>query len=329
MPVGDRVLSLLMATRNDIWAIVLMRGVPLKIAQDSDDYFGMETKPELQTNAAAVDTELALLPIFGLPLGGFVPNIFYENQPGGIKLIGPELSRNMILVTRLDGPSVADVRRMIDDSLYAEQHRLAGLAVVDSRGITNPHDGYFAGDEWLRGARDALVKDGWTVKFDDDPNVLPPTDPCNQVALYLGWYRQDAYGPWMTPPPRFVRGAIAYHLHSFSANTIRSDTANWVGPLIAHGADATMGNRLRGPTSRSRRTRTSSRAASSPATTSPWPRTPRSAACRGWSPSSAIRSTARSCRRSTRRWRRTPPARAPTTTTGSSSRKCGAATSRA
>ena len=37
-------------------------------------------------------------------------------------------------------------------------------------------------------------------------------------------------------------GAIAYHLHSFSASTVRSTTQNWVGPLIAHGADATMGN---------------------------------------------------------------------------------------
>ncbi len=241
VPVGDRVLSLLMATRNDIWAIVLMRGVPLKIAQDADYYFGMETKPELQSNAAAVDSELALLPIFGLPLGGFVPNIFYENQPNGIKTIGPDLARNVILVTRLDGPTRADVERMIDDSIYAEQHRLAGLAVVDTRGMTDEHDGYTPGDDWLRGARDSLVKDGWTVKFDDKPDCIPPSDPCNEVAIYLGWYRQDAYGPWVTPPRRFVRGAIAYHLHSFSASTVRSPTSNWVGPLIANGAAATMG----------------------------------------------------------------------------------------
>ena len=241
VPVGERTLSLLMATRNDIWAIVLMRGVPLKISYDGDDYFGMQTKPELQTNAAAVDSELALLPVFGLPLGGFVPNFFYDLQPGGIKSIGPELARNMVLVTRLDGPSVDDVRRMIDDSIFAEHHRLAGLAVVDSRGLTDKHDGYEPGDEWLRGARDALVKAGWTVKFDDKPALIPATDPLNQVAIYLGWYSQDAQGPWVTPPPRFVPGAIAYHLHSFSANTIRSTTSNWVGPLIAHGADATMG----------------------------------------------------------------------------------------
>jgi uncharacterized protein (TIGR03790 family) len=241
VPVGDRTYNLLVATRNDIWAIVLMRGVPLKIMNDGDDYFGMESKPELQTNAAAVDSELALLPIFGLPLGGFVPNIFYDGQPGGIKTIGPELARNVVLVTRLDGPTVADVRRMIDGTLYAEKHRLAGLAVIDTRGMTDEKDGYTSGDDWLRGARDALVKNGWTVRFDDKPELIPPTDPLNQVAIYLGWYSQDAYGPWVTPPSRFLPGAIAYHLHSFSASTLRSDKSNWVGPLIANGADATMG----------------------------------------------------------------------------------------
>jgi hypothetical protein len=147
----------------------------------------------------------------------------------------------MILVTRLDGPHPSDVRRMIDDTLNAEKNRLAGVAVVDSRGLTDVKDAYTSGDIWLRGARDLLVRDGWDVKFDDKPDVLPATDPCNQVALYLGWYHDGAVGPWVTPPNRFVPGAIAYHLHSFSATTVRSENAGWVGPLIAHGADATMG----------------------------------------------------------------------------------------
>jgi uncharacterized protein (TIGR03790 family) len=239
--VRNRVLDLLVATRNDIWAIVLIRGVPLKIAPDPSDEDSMEDEPELQTNEAAVDSELALLPVFGLPKGGFVPNIFFDDQVSGIKRVGPELARNMVLVTRLDGPKVSDVRRMIDDTIYAEKNRLAGLAVVDSRGFTDVKDGYTCGDIWLRSARDSLVQDGWIMRFDDKPAVLPGTDPCNQVALYLGWYHDMAIGPWITPPDRFVRGAIAYHLHSFSASTVRSETACWVGPLIAHGAAATMG----------------------------------------------------------------------------------------
>jgi uncharacterized protein (TIGR03790 family) len=239
--VGNRVLNLLVATRNDIWAIVLMRGVPLKIAPDPSDTDSMQYEPELQTNAAAVDSELALLPVFGLPKGGYVPNIFFDDQMAGIKRVGPELARNMILVTRLDGPQPSDVRRMIDECLDAEKNRLAGLAVVDTRGITEVKDGYISGDIWLRNSRDSLVRDGWDVKFDDKPEVLPATDPCNRVALYVGWYHDGAIGPWVTPPKRFVPGAIAYHLHSFSAATVRGATSGWVGPLIAHGADATMG----------------------------------------------------------------------------------------
>jgi hypothetical protein len=79
------------------------------------------------------------------------------------------------------------------------------------------------------------------VLFDDNPATLPASLPINQVALYLGWYTPTANGPWITPPDRFVRGAIAYHLHSFSGWTVRNPTQNWVGPLIDHGADATMG----------------------------------------------------------------------------------------
>jgi hypothetical protein len=114
--------------------------------------------------------------------------------------------------------------------------------VIDSRGFTDVMNGYTEGDTWLRTSRDLLARDGWPVLFDDQPATLPASVPLSQVAIYLGWYTPDANGPWITPPDRFVRGAIAYHLHSYSAWTVRSTTQNWVGPLIDHGADATMGN---------------------------------------------------------------------------------------
>jgi hypothetical protein len=41
---------------------------------------------------------------------------------------------------------------------------------------------------------------------------------------------------------RFVPGAIAVHIHSFSAATLRDPRANWAAPLLAHGAAATLGN---------------------------------------------------------------------------------------
>lgn len=238
---GGRSLQLLVATRNDIWAIVLMRGVPLKIAPDPTDTDSLQLDPAMMTNAAAVDSELALLPIFGLPKGGFVPNIFFDIRGTNRHRPGSELAKRIILVTRLDGPTPEMVRRMIDDTIYAEKNRLAGLAVIDCRGIRDAKSNMIAGDVWLRNASGMLALDGWTLKVDEKPDVLPATDPCNQVAIYLGWYNDTAVGPWITPPDRFVRGAIAYHLHSFSAGTVRSMKDRWVGPLIAHGADATMG----------------------------------------------------------------------------------------
>jgi tetratricopeptide (TPR) repeat protein len=41
---------------------------------------------------------------------------------------------------------------------------------------------------------------------------------------------------------RFEPGAIAVHIHSFSAATLRDARANWAAPLLAHGAAATLGN---------------------------------------------------------------------------------------
>jgi uncharacterized protein (TIGR03790 family) len=240
--IGDRTLKILAATRNEIWAIVLLRGVPLKIADSPPTESSLEPQPQLKTNAAAVDSELALLPVSGLPPGGFVPNPFFDAYNSGEVRAGPELATKLIMVTRLDGPSAGDVRRMIDDCLAAEKNRLAGLAVIDSRGFTDAANGYTEGDRWLRTSRNLLAADGWPVLFDDRPATLPATEPVNHVAIYLGWYTPTANGPWITPPNRFVPGAIAYHLHSFSAWTVRSPTQNWVGPLIDHGADATMGN---------------------------------------------------------------------------------------
>jgi len=187
MLIGGRVMDLLMATRNDVWAIVLMRGVPLRIAEDPTLEGSLESLPSLQTNAAAVDSELrAFCPSSGLPPGGFVRMPFSTGRGPVSSAPARNWPPNSSLVTRLDGPRPADVRRMIDDSLYAEENRLTGLAVIDTRGLTDVKNDYTIGDDWLRHSHQMLVKDGWQVSFDDKPEVLPASDPCNHVAIYPG-----------------------------------------------------------------------------------------------------------------------------------------------
>ena len=61
-------------------------------------------------------------------------------------------------------------------------------------------------------------------------------------ALYYGWYADHLIGPFTQPGFRFAQGAVAVHIHSYSATTLRDPHANWVGPLLSLGAAASMGN---------------------------------------------------------------------------------------
>jgi hypothetical protein len=61
-------------------------------------------------------------------------------------------------------------------------------------------------------------------------------------VLYFGWYAGNLNGPFAPLTFRFPPGAIAFHIHSYSAQTLRSASSAWVGPLLARGATATVGN---------------------------------------------------------------------------------------
>jgi hypothetical protein len=61
-------------------------------------------------------------------------------------------------------------------------------------------------------------------------------------VLYFGWYSGSVDGPFTLPGFRFPPGAIALHLHSYSAATLRSADSGWTGPFVARGVTATVGN---------------------------------------------------------------------------------------
>jgi hypothetical protein len=76
---------------------------------------------------------------------------------------------------------------------------------------------------------------------DDNPATYPADFPMSHIAIYAGWYAGNADGPFSLPTVEFMPGAFAYHLHSYSAATLRSTSINWCGPLLARGATCTMG----------------------------------------------------------------------------------------
>jgi uncharacterized protein (TIGR03790 family) len=223
---------------NQIRFVALMRGIPLKIAGTAnypgDSFPG--TQQALNTNAAAVDSELAVLGLRTRKISGPIKNFYYQSfTPFMDARIPP-----FMLVCRLDGPTVDIVKNMIDGAIAAETNGLNGFAYINLRGITT--GGMAEGDRWLSGATLDLRKYGMPLVWDSSPALFPEDYPMDHVAVYLGWYSASVQGPMARDDFQFVPGAIAVHIHSFSGATLRDPHANWCAPLLAHGAAATLGN---------------------------------------------------------------------------------------
>lgn len=225
-------------TATQIRVLALVRGVPLKIAQDIAIPGDEPTGPEViaRTNAASVDSELAALGLFRSIVSGAVENPFFRRFTRAWELDVPWL----LLVARLDAPAPETVLRMIDDSIGAEKTGLKGFCYADARGIET--EGLKAGDDWIKAAAVDVRKWGMPVILDMSEPQFPPGYPMGYPALYYGWYSANIGPPFTDKDFRFLKGAVACHLHSFSAATLRDPNAGWAGPLIERGAAATTGN---------------------------------------------------------------------------------------
>lgn len=218
---------------------VLCYGVPLRILSDPNfkEPAADKLRPELRRNEAAVDSELTLLPLVEekLPLAGPIPNLLYAAT--NETWLHP--TNGVVLVARLDGPTPAIARGLVDKALEAEKDGLWGRAYFDLRGVSDP--GYKLGDTWIRSAADLCRRLGFPTVLDENPGTFPPAFPMDHIAYYLGWYDSDVSGPFAQPTVEFMPGAFAYHLHSYSAPSLRTTNRFWAGPLLAKGATATMG----------------------------------------------------------------------------------------
>ncbi len=224
--------------RNRIKFVALMRGMPLKIApggvSPGDKPMG---PPEAAGhNEAAVDSELATLGAFTRQLSGLRPNEYFRSYSRILDVNLPGL----MLVCRLDAPTPEMVRRMITDSIATEKEGLRGFAYIDARNIQQA--GYAEGDKWLYAAAAECRKHGIPAILDNGEGLFPDAYPMTRAALYYGWYTPNVAGPFARPDFHFPRGAVAVHIHSYSAATLRNPAGNWCAPLIAAGAAATVGN---------------------------------------------------------------------------------------
>ena len=221
---------------NKIRVLVTMRGVPLRIQPTPKSAPKPGDPPPANPMAghdeASVDSELAMFGVEGLPIDSVLQNKFYQST----KSISEANLPFLVLTARIDAPTFATCERMIRDAVAVEKTGLWGRAYVD---IANKIP---QGDAWL----ETVVKENNTVgiptvvdRFND---TLPKNYPMTDGSLYYGWYDLHVSGPFLNNRFAFRKGAVAMHLHSFSAEQLTDPSKNWSGALLERGAAVTVGN---------------------------------------------------------------------------------------
>jgi uncharacterized protein (TIGR03790 family) len=210
--------------------LIPVYGVPLGIIEQPS--LDGSSNPDQQRDEAAVDSELALLRASQTRTDGWIESPLFERATplgAGDSLLG---------VIRLDGPTARIAASLPEKAVLAETFGAGGRSFLDTRGLTDTADGYGYRDVHMRTVRAAWDALGLAYDHDDAMEVVDPSARENFLHYY-GWYAGDP-SAW-TGMPRFRTGAIAVHLHSSAAHTLRNARANWCAPLLAAGATATYG----------------------------------------------------------------------------------------
>jgi uncharacterized protein (TIGR03790 family) len=189
--------------------------------------------------SASVDSELALARLHTYSLSGWLPNpycLFYEGKSVGIR------KRDVLMVSRLDGPSEKIVRRVIDDSLAAERAGLKGVCYMDARWPipkeNQPFGGYGFYDQSIHRAGQEVKKSGlMPVVIEDTPALFQPGQ-CPKAALYCGWYSLAHY----VNAFQWQRGSVGYHIASSECVTLKIRNSQvWCKRMLEEGIAATIG----------------------------------------------------------------------------------------
>jgi uncharacterized protein (TIGR03790 family) len=191
-------------------------------------------------STASIDSELMLMWWDNYPLARWVVNPLYWQFADRQRAGAPPV----MMTCRLDGPSPVIAKRLVQDAVQVEKNGgLKGKVYIDARGI--PFDrakdrsgtGYGGYDESFREAAKLLKNVAkMDVTLDDQEAVFPPRS-CPDCALYGGWYALQNYQPCC----RFNVGAIAWHLASLEAVSLRHPGRQWAGNILMDGAAATLG----------------------------------------------------------------------------------------
>ncbi|MBK8232445.1 MAG: TIGR03790 family protein [Candidatus Eisenbacteria bacterium] len=204
--------------------VVLMRGVPLKIrgggGRDADQ--------------SAVDSELTLLPRLAqgesIAPRGKLPNPYYEPSLSGPFPAFDRQERNLVLVTRLDAFSAAEVESLIARAASASarldhptgSEPRARSVLLDQKDASRLD----LGNSWLRAAARAVASAGAEAVLDTTGVYRTDLPGDRSLVGYASWgsndpsYRRESRLRWED-------GGIATAFVSTSARTLREPPPRW------------------------------------------------------------------------------------------------------
>lgn len=225
-PVKEYVLA-----HDNILCIVPTRGVPLKV-KDQDGV----TKGQLEGHdEASVDSELMLVRAGEYDIDKALDSGYFKKETP------LTLADKIVVVCRLDGPTVEIVKGMIEKAVIAEALTADGSSFLDTRNLTSA-DAYQARDDAMEGVGTTWSNLGIPFTRDEFSDVAD-LSTIKDLLHYQGW---EASGHAPKDPVVFRTGAIAVHTHTgtsgiANAATVRGDKFGWAGPLLSWNATCTFG----------------------------------------------------------------------------------------
>ncbi len=214
---------------NAIDFIVLTKGIPIRLRDDG---------------GYSVDGHLAAMNLNVTPIEN--ADIAKGDTSGIPKALNPYFNRsdsfsskqyNMYLVTRLDGYTVEDAKRLVDASLAAKPER--GLFFFD--GADGKSGGYAQMQELMKRADDVLRTKGYVSRLDETKAFIAPDEP---LMGYVSWGSNDkGFSKTTYQKVKFKPGALAETFVSTSARTFSPVTTGQsvITDLIKSGVTGAKG----------------------------------------------------------------------------------------
>ena len=190
----------------------------------------------LESKGASVDSELALLWWPYYKLKGPLNNPLHWMQS---KSLDKAQIPTVLMTARIDGPTAADARRIIENSIEAEKAGLNGKFYVDAGGgkpltpdIVDKYDRHLEKLYSFIKANSEI-----DITLEDSPVVFQKNS-CPDSALYVGWYSLKKYIPAFI----WQQGAVGWHIASWEAVNLRDPASReWCPKMIQNGVAATLG----------------------------------------------------------------------------------------